>query len=281
MPRCLVLVLVVAPLALAAAAPLRAQNGKGAEQDKARVWRLQGLRNGFCVRFLLDPAKLDRRLPPETQLLRADAAADLHPALRGVIASQPEFASWTPSGLCVYYLRQVEAGSLRTEAEDSAKAPVVAVWTATAAGAGGKPRELALAFLSTHGDLRNAGRDANVDFERLQSRVGQVPREDGPPRTGEVRYEIKLGKTVLTWDGRTSDDTTRTPEPMSLSWEAPGRRSGWVTGTLTLTPRVSRSMIGSLRVQGKDPLALALQASPIRFVGPSYQGGSGEFQIGE
>ena len=233
------------------------------------------------MRFLLDPARLGRLLPNDAQLLRADAAPDLHPALRRVISSQPEFASWSPSALCVYYLRQVEAGSARIETDDPARAPGVAVWTATAAGTGGQPRELAFAFLSTDGDLRDAGRDANVDVERLQSKVGQVPREDGPPDPGEVRYEIKLGRTLLTWDGRASDDTTRTVEPLYLTWEAPGRRSGWVRGTLSLRPEVSMPMVGSLKVEGKDPVARALQASPIRFVGPSYQGGNGELRLGK
>lgn len=266
---------------MAAAPPLRAQNGKDSDQDQGGAWRLQGLRSGFCIRFLLDPARLGRPLRKDASLLRADAAPDLHPALRGVISNQPEFASWNPSALCVYYMRQVEAGSVRTEAEDSAKAPVLGLWTVTAAGTGGQPRELVLAFVSTDGDLRDAGRKANLDFDRLQSRVGEVPREDGPPLPGEVRYEIKLGKTVLTWDGRASDDTTRTPEPLSLAWEAPGRKSGWVRGTLTVAPEASMPMVGSLRIQGKDPLARTLQASPIRFVGPCFQGGSGALEIGE
>jgi hypothetical protein len=275
------LVLTLAVASLAAAPPLRAQNGKDSDQDQGGAWRLQGLRSGFCVWFLLDPARLGRLLPKDAELLRADAVPDLHPALRGVISNQPEFASWTPSGLCVYYLRQVEAGSVRTEAEDSSKAPVLGLWTATAVGTGGQPRELVLALVSTDGDLRDAGRKANLDFDRLQSRVGEVPREDGPPRPGEVRYELKIGKTVLTWDGRASDDTTRTPEPLSLAWEAPGRKSGWVRGTLTIAPEVSMPMVGSLRVQGKDPMARAFQASPIRFVGPCYEGGSGALVIGE
>jgi hypothetical protein len=273
-----VLLLVVA--ALVAVPSARAQDGKDQDAGKTSVWRLEGLRNGFCVRFLLDPAKLRRQLPRDARLLRADAVPDLHPALRRVVATQPEFASWSPSALCLYYLRQVDAGSTRTDQRDPEKAPVVGIWT-TAAGTTEGPRELVLAFLSTDGDLRHAGREANLDFERLQSRVGEVPREDGPPRPGETRYQIRLGKTVLTWDGRASDDTTRAPEPLSWVWESEGRRGGWVKGKLRFTPDASMPMIGSLRVQGKDPVALALQASPIRFVGPSYQGGSGELQISQ
>lgn len=258
---------------------LRAQAPEDSAAGKTEVWRLEGLRNGFCVRFLLDPAQLRRRLPRDARLLRADAVPDLHPALRQVVAHQPDFAAWSPSALCLYYLRRVDAGSVQSGDEDPEKAPVLGVWTATAAGVRDGPRELALEFLSNDGDLRQAGREANLDFGRLRSTIGEVPREDGPPRPDQTRYEIRLGKTVLTWDGRTGDDTTRAPGTVSAVWGAEGRRGGWVNGTIRLTPEASMPMIGSLRVQGKDPIALALQASPIRFVGPLFQGGTGELRI--
>jgi hypothetical protein len=39
-------------------------------------------------------------------------------------------------------------------------------------------------------------------------------------------------------------------------------------------------MVGSLKVEGKDDLAKLLKASPIRFVGPVYQGGTGSLHFG-
>jgi len=38
-------------------------------------------------------------------------------------------------------------------------------------------------------------------------------------------------------------------------------------------------MVGSLRIEGKDAMARALQASPIRYVGPSYEGGEGQLRL--
>jgi hypothetical protein len=52
-----------------------------------------------------------------------------------------------------------------------------------------------------------------------------------------------------------------------------------VNGDLVLTASWSRAMIGSLKVEGKDDLAKLLKASPIRFVGPVYQGGTGSLQF--
>ena len=40
---------------------------------------------------------------------------DLSPALRNVIAHQPEFASWAPSRICMYYMQTVDVGSAQGE----------------------------------------------------------------------------------------------------------------------------------------------------------------------
>jgi hypothetical protein len=53
-----------------------------------------------------------------------------------------------------------------------------------------------------------------------------------------------------------------------------------MVGELTLKPAFSTMMVGSLRVEGKDPMATVLKASPIRYVGPAYEGGDGELRIG-
>jgi hypothetical protein len=47
-----------------------------------------------------------------------------------------------------------------------------------------------------------------------------------------------------------------------------------------LSAEVARSMVGALKVEGKDDFAQALKASPTRFAGPAYQGGSGVVRLG-
>jgi hypothetical protein len=49
---------------------------------------------------------------------------------------------------------------------------------------------------------------------------------------------------------------------------------------LALRPLWSRAMIGSLRITGKDEVAKALKASPVHFVGPQYERGSGTLELG-
>jgi hypothetical protein len=197
-----------------------------------------------------------------------------------VVANQPEYRSWTPSALCFYRMGSVAAESetIRGGA-DSSRAPVLGIWTVAAETGTSGPPNLALELRANDGDLREAGRDAGLEFDRLTVAVGPVPREDGPPRPDETRYQIRFGKTLLVWDGRPAEDTARVAAPVVWRWQAVRHRGGWLTGDLTLTPAASNMMIGSLRVEGKDPLARALQASPIRYVGPAYGGGEGQLRI--
>lgn len=252
-----------------------------AEVEAARArWRLSDVRQSFCVQWLLNPDSLRTRLPRGVHLLPADANADLHPVLRRVVANQPEYRSWTPSALCFYRMGAVAAGSNMIQSgADSARAPVLGIWTVAAETGATGPRNLALELRANAGALRKAGDRAGLELKRLNITVGPVPREDGAPRPDETRYQIQFGKTLLVWDGRSREDSTRVGAAVAWNWQVVRQKGGWLTGALTLKPQTSSMMIGSLRVEGKDPLARALQASPIRYVGPAYQGGEGELQV--
>ncbi len=95
-----------------------------------------------------------------------------------------------------------------------------------------------------------------------------------------TRYQFKLGKTLVTWDGRRVDDSTRATSRLSNSWRAESRRGDRMVARLALAPVWTKSMVGFLRVEGKDDFAKAIMASPIRFVGPARMGGGGEFAFG-
>jgi len=271
-------------LALAAGSvPGRSAHAQRAADDGGDVrarWRLSEVRKTFCVQWLLNPDSLKRQLPRGVRLLPAANITDLHPALRGVVANQPEYRSWTPSALCFYRLGGLVADSRTIQGgADSTRLPVLGIWTVAAETGATGPRTLALELRANDGEVRDAGRHAGLELERLDVSVGPVLRDDGQPRPDQTRYQIRFGKTLLVWDGRMSDDTTRATEPVGWSWQAVREKGGWLTGALTLTPAASSMMVGSLRVEGKDPLARALQKSPIRYVGPAYQGGRGELTI--
>ena len=93
------------------------------------------------------------------------------------------------------------------------------------------------------------------------------------------QYSQKIGKTLLVWTGRTAVDSAGLTQPINESWRVPGRRRVTWSAELSLAPTWTRAVVGSLRVEGKGDLAKLLRASPIRFVGPFYQGGKGQLRF--
>jgi hypothetical protein len=254
------------------------------EEQQNRVWRIEGLRTGFCVQLLLDPTRLDVTIPSDTRLLRADSVQDLSPVLRALVSDQPEFAAWTPSTICLYYMETVDAGPFRVSERNPYKAPMIGVWALAAADAeGGARKDLALRLFTSSGRLERAGKLNGLDLSTVRSTIREVRDEDdadaSAPPIG-IRYEVKLGKTLLTWDGRKVGDSTQANGPVSSQWRADRRRGGPTIARLTLSPEWTKAMVGSLRVEGKDDFAVAIKASPIRFVGPAVLGGGGELVFG-
>ena len=206
--------------------------------------------------------------------------SELHPALRGVAERQPEFRNWVPSSLCIYYFGAVEADGQRVREEDPRRAPMLAFLTLAAADSlSGARRDFAVEVITNTGRLERSGNVAGLDLRKARSSVAPVPAEDEGMESGDDRYQLRVGKTQLVWDGRAAEDSTPAGTPLVREWKAEGRRGGWVFGKLTLEPAWTRAMIGSLKVEGKDEFARMLKASPIRFVGPVYQGGSGSLEF--
>jgi hypothetical protein len=244
------------------------------------VWQIDGLRTGFCVKLLVDPSKLDVRLPRDAQPLRADKDSELGPALRSVIAEQPEFAGWSPSKVCVYYAETVTAGPVRVSERKPDKAPMIGLWS-IAAMDGAERKDLVLRLFTNSGRLERAAGLSGLDLREVRSSVEDVVNDEAPnaPPIG-IRYQIRLGKATLTWEGRRASDSTRADGPVAAEWRADSRRHGPLDGRLTLTPEWTKPMVGWLQVEGKDAFAEAVKGSPTRFVGPAMQGGGGELAFG-
>lgn len=238
-------------------------------------WQLERLHQGFCVQLLVDPADVARRLPRDARPLAAEQATDLHASIESIVASQPEFASWAPARLCLFYFDGVQAGGRRVSHKERRKAPMLALWTVAAVEPTGQRGDVALEIFTNNSRLERTAEDANVDLRVARTTVGDVPEDDEGRPSPDDRYEIRIGKTLITWDGRPAGDSTPQGPPFACAWRAEGRRGGWVEGSLTVHPSMTGGMIGSLKVSGKGELADALRKSPIRFVGPGYQGGSG------
>ena len=255
-----------------AAAPLAGQ--ARAEARQGPVWTIEGLRTGQCVRFLLDPTLARRALHQSARFLPASQDETLHPALRSVIDGQPDFAGWTPSSLCLFYGDALNLGGRRFGGKDPRKRPMIGLWTVAASEQGsGARRDVVLDFFGVGGGLVQAAGYAKVKLSKAQSSVSKVPGTDND------LYEVKIGKTRLVWNGRAVGDSSRVEQPIVESWLAKGTGGMVWRVSATLRPEWSRPLVGALSVEGKDDLAKALKASPIRFVGPLYQGGGGELRF--
>ena len=251
--------------------PLAAQEpGTGREGS---VWALEGVRSGQCVRFLMDPAAARKQARSGTRLIRADQDRTLHLVLRGVISEQADFAAWTPASLCLYFSDGIRVGGRRLASKDARKKQLLGVWTVAAAEEGGGRRDMVLDLFGSGGELVRAAEAARVKVREAKSAVSKAPT------TGNDRYDVRVGKTRLIWNGRAAGDTAPVGQPLEHLWLTRGASGTFWRVKATFRPAWTRSLVGVLTVEGKDDLAKALKASPTRFVGPLYLGGVGELRF--
>jgi hypothetical protein len=203
--------------------------------------------------------------------VRADQDSTLHPALRGVLDGQPEFASWTPSSLCFYYADTISVGNRNIAEKNARKPQMLAVWSLPSVEQrSGARRDLVLELIVGSSRLSQAVKATRLSIRQASSAISQLPESE------DELHNFRIGKTRLVWTGRAAGDSSRIEHPIKESWLVRGA-SGTTWGVaLTLRPLWHRPLVGALRVEGKDDLAKALKSSPIRFVGPRYLGGSAD-----
>jgi len=255
--------------ACCSAAALRAQSTQ--ETKGAQRWSLEGLRAGYCVRFLVEPKQAARLLRDGFELVPAARDSTLHPALHRLVQDQPEFASWTPSNVCFYFADAFQVGSRRVVEKDPRKYQMLSVWSlATREKKGGARRDLALDLYGRRSGLIHAAEANGIRMRDAHSVVA-----DAVDTTFDS-YSVKLERTLLIWRGRPTGDSTRVVAPIQELWQVIGHRGSLWSGRVVMKPTWSRALVGSLTVEGKGDLAKALKASPIRFVGPLISGGAGD-----
>jgi hypothetical protein len=252
---------------LAASSPLEAQSRS--EGSIGPSWDLRGLRSGHCIRFLVEPAMAAKHRRDGYRPLRASEDSTLHPALRGVIERQAEFAGWTPSSLCFFFVDTVNLGGRTIVAKNTRNPQMVGVWILAMAEQGsGAPRDVVLDLSSGSAQVVRAAEAVKLRIREASSKV-----TESRDTSNEVQ-EVRLGRTRLVWNGRAAGDSARLEQPTVDEWVVKGSSGISWNVHLQLEPVWSRPLVGVLSVEGKDNLAKNLKASPIRFVGPRYLGGS-------
>lgn len=239
------------------------------------VWRLHGVEFSACVEFLIDPTQAAGLLAEGFRTIPAANFTPLSPVLAREVARDAALGAWVASRLCFAESRSITVAARSYALENERE--VVGYWGIAATRAAGTPR------LDQWYVAQLWANDWHV--EKL-TEAAYIPMKvfkralDPVPESADHRYEIRIGKTVLSWSGqvvgRDSTAATATP-PASLLLEGQ-RRIPW-DATVSSDPQWTRLLPGVLNVQGKDDLAQALKASPIRMFGPMYWGGDARVEF--
>jgi hypothetical protein len=256
----------LAAISLGVHAPALAAQAEGGPRQ---TWRLEGVRRGYCVRFLVDPSAAADLLPKGAVAVPASEDPTLHPALQRAIQDQPETAGWSPAELCLAFVQTVDVDGRRFAMKDGEPPQALGLLGIRTRGAD-SGQGTAIRLLSDNWRVGEWAKRSWLDIDIFDVTSGKVPEST------DDRIQMKVGKTTLVWDGRAATDSAAVEQPLATTWSVAGMKQTHWTVAWSLQPESRRSLVGTLTVLGKDALARALKGSPIRFVGPLYTGGSGE-----
>jgi len=234
-------------------------------------WKFTNLQQGYCINFLVSPADAPSLIPSDAQPVRLDAMTDTPPALARVLQDQPEYGSWMPAAVCIYRFGRADGGGRELVAA-TGESEMIGLLAFGARVTASQPANGVSGRLLFTNDKRiaKASDSSRVSFRRVKASFGKAAHGD------DERHVISFGKTTLIWDGHAASDSVALTEPLERVWVFEGSRNRPVLLRWTLAPTSSRSMVGVLLVQGKDRLAKVMRSSPIRYLGPIYQGGRAE-----
>lgn len=250
-----------------AAAQAAGQGAPAASQAAPRVtWGVEGLQAGFCVHFLLNPALVDRTPFRRADLVPLSEAVNVDASLRHAAAESADFAAWTPSAICTYQFASTRRGN-RVQ-RDGDKPQVISVWR-LAARSEDEP---------VPADVMASSFDLARQLSRPGLRVGLVRSTSGkvPESTMDELSVVIDRSTTITWSGVFAADSSLAAGQATERWRLRGTEESVWTALRSFQPTEALRMVGSVSVVGKTDLARVMQASPIRWVGPLYRGGSGE-----
>jgi hypothetical protein len=251
-------------LAIAATALLAAPAGAQANEQ---LWRFVDGQGGFCLWYLSDPELAPAMVPPGTLVRTAAQTDGLPEILVRITQDEPRFGEWIPGVICVGLHAAVASdGIAAARMEDGP--PVLVTLSAVAAD---RPLGVDGGWLLTEigldaGRLDRTAADAwiRTDDRELRVRSGLEGEDD--------QWELRFDGLRLFWQGHPGGEV-RVGSTRSMSFGYAGNRNSVWTIEVRTAPERVQPQFGSLRVEGKSPLAQALKSSPIRSVGALEFGG--------
>jgi hypothetical protein len=246
------------------------------QEDEVQIrqrWLLEGLRAVWCVSYLADPADPDMKLPKGYALVPAARAAGLPAGLQRQISDEPTYADWIPGRFCTVSAEVITVDDRRVTGKNPNQIPSVAFAAVLAAPVGGgdsRPSYAARFFAASEWRTTRPAEAVVLRLAEVKVTMGKVPEST------DDQIEVKYGKLVVTWSGYATKDSSEAQGPVELETVFASPQGYLWTARFHLTPRMVNPVAGALRVGGKGDEFKAIQASPIRLMGPIYSGGAGE-----
>jgi hypothetical protein len=252
--------------------------GQNTPDSKAR-WILDELRTGFCIDFLMDSTaatKQVRKVDKSFLVVPADHYSRLNPALDALVGRRPEFAQWIPASLCIITAGAMTVGGRTVTDDDPDERQMVGFW-----GIAARPADQLLSdsiMVAPVLFTNNHRIDRNSELDGLKVDTVEEDRGDMPDTPGDRFYHIRVKKTDIHWAGHMAGSPMESePRRWTLMFKGT-KNSSWLAD-VRLEPEQQQFFVGSLRIQGKDDLAKAMKASPMRMQGPAFWGGAGRFEF--
>jgi len=249
---------------------LSAHVGRVQAQRLAEVqWSLEGNRGSYCIWYLADPDLARSMVPSSIALAPAGTGAGLPPLLARTVQDEPRFAQWIPGAICIGAFDRVTSAG-RTVAQGKSGRPVIVATNSLAASeARGFPTATSylIDFMTDQRSLSRAADAAGFSMDGITVLTKQQVGADDP------RVSITVAGVQITWSGHAIGDSgVGKTRSMSFGYGS-GRAASWLID-LESAPASTRLMAGSLEVDGRNTLARALKASPVRGIGPEDSGGA-------
>lgn len=258
-------------LMLGAGAPNHAQ-----QVPTRQAWELQNLRATWCIYFLMDSTTADKELPSEFRPRRAADFPDLSLAIRSLVLNEPTYQGWVPAQFCAAHFDQATVGdqTVGAVAPPLEETQFLGMWLIGASPVSGEgpatePSFYIVTLRTPNWRIIRLAETSLIRIEHAEPLIGKVPEST------EDRYQVKMGRTLITWDGHLAGDSAWSAPPQNEKWWSLNSRGARLLADVQIRPDSAQNVAGTLQIVGRDDLAKSLRASPIRMVGPVTWGGSG------
>jgi hypothetical protein len=226
----------------------------------------------------MDRAAAEKQLTAGFQVIPAASFTPLSPALSREVEGDSAKRAMIPAQVCLIEAPTMTSGdALYSPTKKMGMVEAVGYWGIAATRTGGTPafdHWFVAKYWTNDWRVQKQTQSAFIPVDVFKRQLVAVPE------TRHQTWSVAFGKTVLSWTGElVGRDSTAAAEAVSTAQIFEGRRTIDWNATVHASPRWTRTLPGVFHVEGKNDLAKALKASPIRMFGPMQWGGEARIEF--